>query len=98
MTGMPEGMTLLGGTFTFQEGEDYILIGTARYEKYEGENETGAVNEAPSDETNSSVQPAQTPDTELKVKKEAAIWLLFIVKIYNHLKEKIIIQKLFLMV
>ena len=37
-------------------------------------------------------------DYELKVKKEAAIWLLFIVKIYNHLKEKIIIQKLFLMV
>ena len=65
MTGMPEGMTSLGGTFTFQEGEDYILIGTARYEKYENENETGAANEAPSDETNSSVQPAQTPDTEL---------------------------------
>ncbi len=63
--GIPEGMTSLGGIFTFQEGDDFILIGTARYEKYEGENETGDVKEAPSDETNSSVQPVQTPDTEL---------------------------------
>lgn len=62
---MPEGMTSLGGTFTFQEEEDSILIGTARYEKYEGENETGAANEAPSGETNAPVPPAQTPDAEL---------------------------------
>lgn len=34
--GIPEisnGITSLSGTFAFQEGEDYILIGTVRYEK-----------------------------------------------------------------
>lgn len=58
-TETPEGMTALSGTFTFYEGEDYIVIGTTRYEKYESGNET------PPDGTGVTSEPVQEPEIGL---------------------------------
>jgi len=40
MTDIPDTMTSMSQTFLFQEGEDYIFIGTIQYERYEKKNET----------------------------------------------------------
>lgn len=65
MTEIPGGMTSLSGTFTFQEGEDYILIGTVRYEKCESGEENGTANETLPDEISASAQPIQESSAEL---------------------------------
>lgn len=35
---LPAGLTSLGGTFTFQQGESYVMIGQVRYDQVEGDN------------------------------------------------------------
>ena len=44
---LPAGLTSLGGTFTFQQGEDYVMIGQMRYDRAEGDTENSGQGSVP---------------------------------------------------
>lgn len=41
------GLTSLGGTFTFQQGESYVIIGQVRYDRVEGDTENSSQDSIP---------------------------------------------------
>lgn len=44
---LPAGLTSLGGTFTFQQGENYVMIGQVRYDRAEGDTENSGQGSVP---------------------------------------------------
>lgn len=44
---LPAGLTSLGGTFTFQQGENYVMIGQVRYDRAEGDTENSGQGSLP---------------------------------------------------
>lgn len=59
---LPTGLTSLGGTFEFQQGDGYIVIGQIRYDLTENDSSADLPDDAPRSDQSSVPGPVTEPD------------------------------------